>query len=150
MVPNSLGPGELLAHYGTDAQKRYYLPRLAKGLEIPCFAAHQSARGLGRGVDSRFRHRLLGRARRQARARSQLTWDKRYITLGPVATLLGLAFRAYDPDHLVGDKNDIGITCALVPTSHPGVQIGRRHMPLNAVFQNGPNWGKEVFIRWTG
>ena len=76
----------------------------------------------------------------------KLTWDKRYITLGPVATLLGLAFRAYDPDHLVGDKDDIGITCALVPTTHPGVQIGRRHMPLNAVFQNGPNWGKDVFI----
>ena len=71
----------------------------------------------------------------------RVTWDKRYITLGPVATLLGLAFRAYDPDHLVGDREDLGITCALIPTSHPGVNIGRRHMPLNAVFQNGPNSG---------
>jgi acyl-CoA dehydrogenase len=75
-----------------------------------------------------------------------VTWDKRYITLGPVATLLGLAFRAYDPDRLVGDREDIGVTCALIPTSHPGVVIGRRHMPLNAVFQNGPNSGRDVFI----
>ena len=76
----------------------------------------------------------------------RVTWDKRYITLGPVATLLGLAFRAYDPEHLLGDNEDLGITCALIPTTHPGVNIGRRHMPLNAVFQNGPNWGKDVFI----
>ncbi|TMG96526.1 MAG: acyl-CoA dehydrogenase, partial [Betaproteobacteria bacterium] len=76
----------------------------------------------------------------------RVTWEKRYITLGPVATLLGLAIRAYDPDHLVGDQEDIGITCALIPTTHPGVEIGRRHMPLNAVFQNGPTWGRDVFI----
>src|SRR5256886_14008253 len=76
----------------------------------------------------------------------KLTWEKRYITLGPVATILGLAFRAYDPDHLLGNKEDLGITCALIPTHHPGVNIGHRHMPLNAVFQNGPNSGKDVFI----
>ena len=146
MVPNSLGPGELLAHYGTDEQKRYYLPRLARGLEIPCFALTAPTAGSDAasipdyGVVCRGEHqgqRVLG---------LRVTWDKRYITLGPVATLLGLAFRAYDPDHLLGDREDIGITCALIPTTHPGVMIGRRHMPLNAVFQNGPNWGKDVFI----
>ena len=76
----------------------------------------------------------------------RVTWEKRYITLGPISTLLGLAFRLHDPDHLLGDKEDLGITCALVPTDTPGVNIGRRHLPLNAVFQNGPNWGKDVFM----
>jgi acyl-CoA dehydrogenase len=146
MVPNSLGPGELLAHYGTEEQKRHYLPRLAKGLEIPCFALTAPAAGSDaasipdHGIVCWGEHegeRVLGLS---------VTWDKRYITLGPVATLLGLAFRAFDPDHLVGEREDIGITCALIPTSHPGVVIGRRHMPLNAVFQNGPNSGKDVFI----
>ena len=146
MVPNSLGPGELLAHYGTDEQKRHYLPRLAKGLEIPCFALTAPTAGSDaasipdHGIVCWGEHegaRVLG---------LRVTWDKRYITLGPVATLLGLAFRAYDPEHLVGDREDLGITCALIPTTHPGVVIGRRHMPLNAVFQNGPNWGKDVFI----
>jgi len=146
MVPNSLGPGELLAHYGTDAQKRHYLPRLAKGLEIPCFALTNPNAGSDAasipdsGIVCWGEHegrRVLG---------LRVTWEKRYITLGPVATLLGLAFRAFDPDHLVGDKEDVGITCALIPTSHPGVEIGRRHMPLNAVFQNGPTFGNDVFI----
>ncbi len=146
LVPNSLGPGELLLHYGTEAQKRYYLPRLAKGLEIPCFALTNPSAGSDAasipdyGVVGWGEHagkRVLG---------LRVTWDKRYITLGPVATLLGLAFRAYDPDKLIGDRQDLGITCALIPTTHPGVNIGRRHMPLNAVFQNGPNWGKDVFI----
>jgi acyl-CoA dehydrogenase len=146
LVPNSLGPGELLLHYGTDAQKRHYLPRLAKGLEIPCFALTNPYAGSDaaaipdHGVVAWGEHegkRVLG---------LRLTWDKRYITLGPVATLLGLAFHAHDPDRLLGDKDDLGITCALIPTSHPGVHIGRRHMPLNAVFQNGPNWGRDVFI----
>ena len=124
------------------------LPAAARqGARDPVLRAHQSDRRLRCGVDSRLRHRLLGRARRPARCSAcRVTWDKRYITLGPVATLLGLAFRAYDPDHLVGEREDIGITCALIPTSHPGVVIGRRHMPLNAVFQNGPNSGKDVFI----
>jgi acyl-CoA dehydrogenase len=146
LVPNSLGPGELLLHYGTDEQKRHYLPRLARGLEIPCFALTSPQAGSDAasipdwGVVCHGEHdgkRVLG---------LRVTWDKRYITLGPVATLLGLAFRAYDPDHLVGEREDLGITCALIPTSHPGVNIGRRHMPLNAVFQNGPNSGRDVFI----
>jgi acyl-CoA dehydrogenase len=146
LVPNSLGPGELLLHYGTDAQKRYYLPRLAKGQEIPCFALTNPYAGSDaaaipdHGIVTWGEHegkRVLG---------LRVTWDKRYITLGPVATLLGLAFRAYDPEHLLGREDDLGITCALIPTSHPGVHIGRRHMPLNAVFQNGPNWGRDVFI----
>ena len=146
MVPNSLGPGELLAHYGTEEQKRYYLPRLARGLELPCFALTNPTAGSDAasipdyGIVGWGEHdgkRVLG---------LRVTWDKRYITLGPVATLLGLAFRASDPDRLLGDKEDLGITCALIPTTHPGVEIGRRHMPLNAVFQNGPTWGRDVFI----
>ncbi|MFI4887908.1 MAG: acyl-CoA dehydrogenase [Burkholderiales bacterium] len=146
LVPNSLGPGELLLHYGTDEQKRNYLPRLARGLEIPCFALTSPQAGSDAaaipdwGVICHGEHdgaRVLG---------LRVTWDKRYITLGPVATLLGLAFRAYDPEHLLGEREDLGITCALIPTSHPGVCIGRRHMPLNAVFQNGPNSGRDVFI----
>jgi acyl-CoA dehydrogenase len=146
LVPNSLGPGELLLHYGTDTQKRHYLPRLARGIDIPCFALTNPHAGSDaaaipdHGIVCYGEHdgaRVLG---------LRVTWDKRYITLGPVATLLGLAFRAYDPDHLAGDCEDVGITCALIPASHPGIEIGRRHMPLNAVFQNGPNSGRDVFI----
>jgi len=146
MVPNSLGPAELLLHYGTEAQKRHYLPRLAKGLEIPCFAltgphAGSDAAAIpDRGVVCK------GVWEGKEVVGMRVSWDKRYITLGPVATLLGLAFRLHDPEHLLGEKDDIGITCALVPTSHPGVHIGRRHFPLNATFQNGPNWGKDVFM----
>ena len=146
MVPNSLGPGELLVHYGTDEQKRYYLPRLAKGLEIPCFALTAPTAGSDAASIPDFGIVCWGEHEGRRALGLRVTWDKRYITLGPVATLLGLAFRAYDPDHLVGDREDIGITCALIPTTHPGVVIGRRHMPLNAVFQNGPNWGNDVFI----
>ncbi len=146
MVPNSLGPGELIAHYGTDAQKRHYLPRLAKGLEIPCFALTNPNAGSDAASIPDFGIVCWGEYEGKRVLGMRVTWEKRYITLGPVATLLGLAFRAHDPEHLVGDKEDIGITCALVPTSHPGVEIGRRHMPLNAVFQNGPTWGKDVFI----
>ena len=147
MVPNSLGPAELLLHYGTDAQKDHYLPRLAKGLEIPCFALTGPDAGSDAGSIPDFgivcrqdwndQQNVLG---------MRLTWEKRYITLGPVATLLGLAFKLYDPDHLLGDEQDIGITLALIPTNTPGVNIGRRHLPLNGVFQNGPNSGKDVFI----
>ena len=146
MVPNSLGPAELLLHYGTDEQKRHYLPRLARGLDIPAFALTNPNAGSDAasipdvGVVCKGMHEgkeVLG---------MRVTWDKRYITLGPICTVLGLAFRLHDPDHLLGDKQDLGITCALVPTSTPGVQIGRRHNPLNGVFQNGPNWGKEVFM----
>jgi acyl-CoA dehydrogenase len=146
MVPNSLGPGELLVHYGTDEQKRYYLPRLAKGLEIPCFALTSPHAGSDAAAMPDTGTVCMGEYEGKRTLGLRLTWDKRYITLGPVATILGLAFRAFDPDHLLGDKDDLGITCALIPTKHPGVNIGRRHMPLSAVFQNGPNWGKDVFI----
>jgi acyl-CoA dehydrogenase len=146
MVPNSLGPAELLAHYGTDEQKRHYLPRLAKGLEIPCFALTNPNAGSDAASIPDYGVVCWGEHEGKRTLGLRVTWDKRYITLGPVATLLGLAFRAYDPDHLVGGKDDIGITCALIPATHPGVEIGRRHMPLSAVFQNGPTWGKDVFI----
>ena len=146
MVPNSLGPGELLAHYGTKEQKDYYLPRLAKGLELPCFALTSPDAGsdaasmpdVGIVCKQMYEGReVLGLS---------ITWDKRYITLGPIATLLGLAFKCQDPDSLIGDVKDLGITCALIPTNHPGVVIGARHQPLNASFMNGPNSGKDVFI----
>jgi len=146
MVPNSLGPGELLLHYGTEDQKRHYLPRLAKGLEIPCFALTNPNAGSDAAAIPDYAFVRWGEHDGKRVLGLSVTWDKRYITLGPVATLLGLAFRVYDPDKLLGDREDLGITCALIPTSHPGVQIGRRHMPLNAVFQNGPNWGRDVFI----
>ncbi|HEX3632596.1 MAG TPA: acyl-CoA dehydrogenase [Casimicrobiaceae bacterium] len=146
MVPNSLGPGELLLHYGTDEQKNHYLPRLAKGIEIPCFALTNPHAGSDAAAIPDRGIVCMGQHEGKTTLGLRVTWDKRYITLGPVATLLGLAFRAYDPDHLLGGAEDLGITCALIPTRHPGVNIGRRHMPLNAVFQNGPNWGKDVFI----
>lgn len=146
MVPNSLGPAELLLHYGTDAQKAYYLPRLARGEEIPCFALTNAYAGSDAAAipDVGVVCRGLHEGRETLGLR--VTWSKRYITLGPIATVLGLAFRVADPDGLLGDDKAPGITCALIPTRHPGVNIGRRHWPLNAVFQNGPNWGKDVFI----
>ena len=146
MVPNSLGPGELIEKYGTDAQKEYFLPRLAKGEEIPCFAltgpfsGSDAASMRDVGVVTRGVHEgkeTLG---------VKLSWDKRYITLAPNATLLGLAFRLFDPDNLLGRGEDTGITLALVPTNHPGVEIGRRHLPAGAAFPNGPTRGREVFI----
>jgi len=146
MVPNSLGPAELLLHYGSDEQKNHYLPRLARGQEIPCFAL--TSPEAGSDAASIPDHGVVCKGTWQGKEvlGMRVTWDKRYITLGPVATLLGLAFRLYDPEHLLGDKDDLGITCALVPTGTPGVNIGRRHLPLNAVFQNGPNWGQDVFM----
>ena len=141
LVPNSLGPGELLLNYGTDEQKRRYLPRLARGLDIPCFALTSPQAGSDAASIPDWGVVCFGEHEGRRVLGLRVTWDKRYITLGPVATLLGLAFRAYDPDHLAGDREDLGITCALIPTTHPGVVIGRRHMPLNAVFQNGPNSG---------
>ena len=146
MVPNSLGPAELLLHYGTEAQKDYYLPRLARGDEIPAFALTNPNAGSDAASIPDFGVVCRGMHEGREVLGMRVTWDKRYITLGPVSTLLGLAFRLHDPDRLLGDKTDLGITCALVPTNHPGVHIGRRHMPLNAVFQNGPNWGREVFM----
>ncbi len=146
MVPNSLGPGELLLQYGTDAQKSYYLPRLAQGLEIPCFALTGPTAGSDAASIPDHARVCWGEHEGKRVLGLSVTWDKRYITLGPVATLLGLAFRVYDPDQLIGKTEDLGITCALIPATHPGVHIGRRHMPLAAVFQNGPNWGRDVFI----
>jgi acyl-CoA dehydrogenase len=146
MVPNSLGPAELLLHYGTEEQKNYYLPRLAKGLEIPAFALTNP--NAGSDAASIPDTGIICKGMYQGREvlGMRVTWDKRYITLGPICTILGLAFRLFDPDKLLGDREDLGITCALVPTDHPGVNIGRRHFPLNAVFQNGPNWGRDVFM----
>src|SRR5438874_10026321 len=146
MVPNSLGPGELLLHYGTEEQKNHYLPRLAKGLEIPCFALTNPEAGSDAASIPDYGIVCKGTWQGKEVLGMRVTWDKRYITLGPVATLLGLAFRLYDPDHLLGGTEDLGITCALIPTGTPGVNIGRRHMPLNAVFQNGPNSGSDVFM----
>ncbi|HYR35062.1 MAG TPA: acyl-CoA dehydrogenase [Burkholderiales bacterium] len=146
MVPNSLGPAELLLHYGTDEQKEYYLPRLAKGQEIPCFALTNPEAGSDAASIPDYGIVCKGIWQGEEVLGMRVTWDKRYITLGPVATLLGLAFRLYDPEHLLGNKEDLGITCALVPTNTPGVNIGRRHLPLNAAFQNGPNNGKDVFM----
>jgi acyl-CoA dehydrogenase len=147
MVPNSLGPAELLLHYGTQEQKNHYLPRLAKGLEMPCFALTSPEAGSDAGGIPDFGIVCRGHWNGQDDVLGmRLTWEKRYITLAPVATLLGLAFRLYDPQHLLGDRDDIGITLALIPTDTPGVHIGRRHLPLNAAFMNGPNWGKDVFV----
>ncbi len=146
MVPNSLGPGELLMHYGTQEQKDRWLPGLAAGTEVPCFAltgpeAGSDAGGIpDTGVVCKGMHEgaeVLG---------IRLNWDKRYITLAPVATVLGLAFKLSDPDKLMGDKEELGITCALIPVSHPGVQIGDRHFPMNMAFMNGTTFGQDVFI----
>jgi acyl-CoA dehydrogenase len=146
MVPNSLGPAELLLHYGTEEQKNHYLPRLADGREIPCFGltgpfAGSDATAIpDTGVVCWGQHngeRVLG---------LRVNWEKRYITLGPVATVLGLAFKAFDPDGLLGDERDLGITCALIPTDAAGIDIGRRHDPMGTAFQNGPNKGTDVFV----
>ena len=146
MVPNSLGPAELLAHYGTDEQKDYYLPRLASGDEIPCFALT----GPYAGSDASAMTASGFVCEQEIDGKKQLgfkiNWEKRYITLGPVATVLGLAFKAFDPDQLLGGEKELGITCALVPVNTPGVSIGNRHLPLNASFMNGPNKGKDVFV----
>jgi acyl-CoA dehydrogenase len=146
MVPNSLGPGELLLQFGTKEQQEYWLPRLADGSEIPCFGLTSPEAGSDAAsmVDSGIVCRGTFDGRDVLGIR--LNWHKRYITLGPVATVLGLAFKLRDPDHLLGTNEDIGITVALVPTHLPGVDIGRRHFPAFNVFQNGPNWGRDVFL----
>jgi acyl-CoA dehydrogenase len=146
MVPNSLGPAELILHYGTDEQKKHYLPRLAKGLEIPCFGLTNPNAGSDAAAIPDFGIVCRGTSEGREVLGMRVTWEKRYITLGPISTLLGLAIRLYDPEKLLGAAEDVGITCVLVPTHTPGVNIGRRHLPLNAVFQNGPNWGKDVFM----
>jgi len=146
MVPNSLGPAELLLHYGTDEQRNHYLPRLARGDDIPCFALTGPLAGSDAGAMPDTGVICKGEWQGQETIGLRLNWEKRYITLGPVATLLGLAFKAYDPDHLLGEEDDLGISLALIPTDTPGVEIGRRHLPLGAAFMNGPNSGKDVFI----
>ncbi|TFW20087.1 acyl-CoA dehydrogenase [Duganella callida] len=146
MVPNSLGPAELLLHYGTDQQKDYYLPRLAAGEEIPCFALTSPYAGSDAAAIPDVGVVCMGSHDGRETLGLRVSWNKRYITLGPIATLLGLAFRVTDPDKLLPPDITPGITCALIPAHHPGVVIGRRHWPLNAVFQNGPTSGKDVFI----
>lgn len=149
MVPNSLGPAELLLHYGTEEQRRHYLPRLARGDDIPCFALTGPENGSDAGAmpdtgvvcrGLHEGHEVLG---------IRLSWNKRYITLAPVATVIGLAFRLLDPEHLLGSADEIGITLALIPANHPGVEIGRRHSPANQAFMNGPTRGRDVFIPLT-
>jgi len=147
MVPNSLGPGQLLINYGTEAQKNHYLPRLASGEDIPCFAltsphaGSDAASMIDTGVVCKGEFNgekdVLG---------IRLNWSKRYITLAPVATILGLAFKLYDPDGLLGERKEYGITLALIPVDTKGVETGRRHIPLNQAFQNGPTEGKDVFV----
>jgi hypothetical protein len=146
MVPNSLGPGELLMHYGTQAQKDRWLPGLAAGTEVPCFALTGPEAGSDAGGIPDTGVVCQGEFDGQQVLGIRLNWDKRYITLAPVATVLGLAFKLSDPEKLLGDKEELGITCALIPTSHPGVEIGDRHFPMNMAFMNGTTYGKDVFI----
>ena len=145
-VPNSLGPAELLLHYGTEEQKERYLPGLASGKEIPCFAltSPQAGSDAAAIIDSGVV--CKGEWQGKTITGIRLNWNKRYITLAPVATVLGLAFKLYDPDHLIGDKDEHGITAALIPTDTKGVVVGRRHYPLSIAFQNGPTSGKDVFV----
>ncbi len=145
-VPNSLGPAELLLHYGTEAQKDHYLPRLARGEEIPCFALTAPEAGSDAGAIADYGIVCKGEWEGKEVLGMKLTWNKRYITLAPVATVLGLAFKLSDPEGLLRRPRDYGITCALIPVNTPGVEIGRRHWPLSIPFQNGPTWGKDVFV----
>src|SRR5579885_1551070 len=145
-VPNSLGPAELLLHYGTREQKEYYLPRLADGREIPCFALTGPYAGSDATSIPDYGIVCKGEWNGGNVLGVRLTFDKRYITLAPVATVVGLAFRLYDPDKLLGEATDLGITLALVPRETRGLEIGRRHLPLNIPFQNGPVRGKDVFV----
>ena len=145
-VPNSLGPAELLLHYGTKEQKDYYLPRLADGREMPCFALTSLYAGSDAASMQDIGIICKGEFEGEEVLGIRLNWSKRYITLAPIATVLGLAFKCYDPDGLLGEKEDLGITCALIPRSIPGLICGRRHFPLNAAFPNGPTQGKDVFI----
>ena len=145
-VPNSLGPAELLLHYGSEQQKNYYLPRLASGEEVPCFAL--TSQRAGSDASSMQDYGVVCRCHidGQEGLGIKLYFSKRYITLSPVATLLGLAFKLYDPDHLLGNQESLGITCALIPMSTPGIQVGRHHLPMHSAFPNGPVAGHEVII----
>jgi alkylation response protein AidB-like acyl-CoA dehydrogenase len=146
MVPNSLGPAELLLHYGTDSQQSHWLPKLASGEALPCFALTALDSGSDAGSIQDFGIVCEAEFEGETVLGLKVSWDKRYITLAPVATVLGLAFKVYDPQHLLGDCECLGITCALIPTSHKGVITGARHNPLNQGFMNGTTQGKEVFI----
>jgi len=146
MVPNSLGPGELIEKYGTETQKAHYLPRLARGQEIPCFALTGPFSGSDAASMRDVGVVAKGWHEGKETIGIRLTWDKRYITLAPNATLLGLAFHLFDPENHLGRGEDIGITLALIPTNHLGVEIGRRHLPSGAAFPNGPTSGKDVFV----
>ncbi len=145
-VPNSLGPAELLLHYGSEEQKNHYLPRLARGEDIPCFALTNPYAGSDATSIPDYGTVCKGIYKGEEVLGIKLNFDKRYITLAPIATVIGLAFRLYDPDHLVGQERDRGITLALIPRETPGLEVGRRHFPLNVPFQNGPVRGKDVFI----
>jgi acyl-CoA dehydrogenase len=146
MVPNSLGPGELIEKFGTDAQKHQYLEPLAKGKEIPCFALTSPFAGSDAAAMRDVGYVEKGMHNGQEVIGIRVSWDKRYITLAPKATLLGLAFHLLDRQNLLGKGSDIGITLALIPASHPGVKIGRRHLPSGSAFPNGPTMGENVFI----
>jgi len=146
MVPNSLGPAELLLHYGTEEQKRSYLPRLAAGQEIPCFALTGPEAGSDAAATQSLGIVCRGTFEGREVLGMSLNWRKRYITLGPVSTVIGLAFRLRDPERLLGETEDLGITCALVPSHLPGIEIGKRHDPMGIPFQNGPNSGRDVFV----
>ncbi len=145
-VPNSLGPGELLIKYGTEEQKNYYLPRLASGKEIPCFALTGPTAGSDATSIPDVGVVCKGEWEGKEVLGMKLTFNKRYITLAPIATLIGLAFRLQDPDGLIGDVDDYGITCALIPRSTKGLEIGRRHLPIGDTFLNGPLSGEEIFV----
>jgi acyl-CoA dehydrogenase len=146
MVPNSLGPGELLLHYGTDEQKQHYLPRLARGDEIPCFALTSPVAGSDAGAIPDKGIVCRGEWQGREVLGLKVTWNKRYITLAPVATLIGLAIKVYDPERLLGGEESVGVTCVMVPRDLAGVNAGARHLPMNTVFMNGPTWGNDVFI----
>ncbi|TVP52388.1 MAG: acyl-CoA dehydrogenase [Halomonadaceae bacterium] len=146
MVPNSLGPGELITHYGTDQQKDYYLPRLARGDEIPCFALTSPIAGSDAGAIPDRGIICRGQWQGEEVLGMKLTWNKRYITLAPVATLIGLAIKVYDPEQLLEQGRDLGVTCVMVPSDIDGVHTGPRHLAMNTVFMNGPTWGEDVFI----
>ncbi|MBW8184258.1 acyl-CoA dehydrogenase [Shewanella nanhaiensis] len=146
MVPNSLGPGELLMHYGTDEQRDFWLPRLANGLDIPCFALTSPEAGSDAGGIPDIGTVTFGEYEGNQVLGLSVTWDKRYITLAPIASVLGLAFKVQDPKGLLGGDEDLGITCALIPKAHPGVQLGNRHDPMGVNFYNGTTRGEDVFI----
>ncbi len=146
MVPNSLGPGELLLHYGTEKQKKHYLPRLATGKDVPCFALTEPGAGSDAANGSSVGIVCKGTWKGKKTTGMRLTFNKRYITLAPVASVVGLAFRLQDPDGLLGEQEEIGITCALIPRDTPGMEIGNRHDPMGVPFLNGPVRGKDIFV----